>query len=229
MRIVVTHLTRMQPGFVCVAGVDLDTRRHVRPELASLQRIRVDLLVRNGGPFGMASVVDLGQAIHVGQPPEVEDYLFEPEHTARMGTASGDSFWRLLQSVAKSNLADIFGPDLMTNGRSCIVEVGRGIASLGCLRPAAKPVVEITPRNRLRLHVGDGEIHAELSLADLRFYEQDHQTIRRDVVHGVTARIRKGVPVLVCVGLTRPYPPDDPKHWLQANSLHLADDPTWPG
>jgi hypothetical protein len=35
MQIVINHLTRMQRGFMCVAGVDLATGRHVRPVLAS--------------------------------------------------------------------------------------------------------------------------------------------------------------------------------------------------
>jgi hypothetical protein len=33
MLILVHHLTRMQPGFICVAGLDADTERHVRPVL----------------------------------------------------------------------------------------------------------------------------------------------------------------------------------------------------
>ena len=31
MKIVVSHLTRMQRGTVCVAGLDVDSGQHVRP------------------------------------------------------------------------------------------------------------------------------------------------------------------------------------------------------
>ena len=34
MKIVVNHLTRMQPGYICVAGLDFQTNAHVRPVLA---------------------------------------------------------------------------------------------------------------------------------------------------------------------------------------------------
>jgi hypothetical protein len=34
MRIVVNHLTRMQPGYICVAGMERQGGRHVRPVLA---------------------------------------------------------------------------------------------------------------------------------------------------------------------------------------------------
>jgi hypothetical protein len=58
MQIIVNHLTRMQPGFICVAGVDVSSGRHVRPVLG--RRLTTDLLASKGGPFDMAELVDLG-------------------------------------------------------------------------------------------------------------------------------------------------------------------------
>jgi hypothetical protein len=54
MRIIVNHLTRMQPGYICVAGVDVSSGQHVRPELRG--RLTTDLLTLNGGPFDIASL-----------------------------------------------------------------------------------------------------------------------------------------------------------------------------
>jgi hypothetical protein len=51
MQIVVNHLTRMQLGYICVAGVDVSSGQHIRPVLRS--RLNVDLLARNGGPFDL--------------------------------------------------------------------------------------------------------------------------------------------------------------------------------
>jgi hypothetical protein len=76
MRIVVSHLTRMQPGFACIAGINPATGRHVRPEVPS--RIRVDMLGPNGGPFDMAVEVELGRVQPKPSPPEVEDCLVTP-------------------------------------------------------------------------------------------------------------------------------------------------------
>src|SRR5260370_42124155 len=50
--LVINHLTRMQQGYICVAGVDLETGRHVRPVLR--RRMGTVNLVRNGGLFDMA-------------------------------------------------------------------------------------------------------------------------------------------------------------------------------
>ena len=45
MRMVVCHLTRMHSGFICVAGIDTRSGRHVRPEISG-SRLTRDLLVR---------------------------------------------------------------------------------------------------------------------------------------------------------------------------------------
>jgi hypothetical protein len=230
VKIVVTHLTRMKPGFVCVAGVDLATRKAVRPELPRGRQLGTDLLHRNGGPFGIASVVDLGEVCYAGDPPRIEDHLFDPLAAKRIGIASRESYWRLLESSAKTSLRSTFGDALDEDGSHRTVALGAGIASLGCFRPPVTPTLAVTQNNRLRLYVPDGGRYmADLSVADLRFYEADHQTIRRHVVEQVVGRIKRGVSLLLSVGLTHPFPPENPRHWLQVNNIHLADDPTWSG
>jgi len=59
LKIVVNHLTRMQQGYLCVAGLDVNTGEHVRPVLPG-QRLPTSLLTRYGGPFDMGVIVDLG-------------------------------------------------------------------------------------------------------------------------------------------------------------------------
>jgi hypothetical protein len=59
VKIVVNHLTRMQQGYICVSGLKLGTCHHVRPILSG-NRLSTGLLRRNGGPFDMAVIVDLG-------------------------------------------------------------------------------------------------------------------------------------------------------------------------
>ena len=77
MRILVDHLTRMQAGYFCVAGVDVSTLRHVRPVLRR-DRLTIDLLRPHGGPFDVGAVVYLGSTTDVGHPPELEDRRFDP-------------------------------------------------------------------------------------------------------------------------------------------------------
>src|SRR5215204_3740978 len=66
----------MQPGYVCVAGVDVHTLKHVRPVLR-YGRLTTDLLRRNGGPLDIAAVVDFGPTAYAGRAPEVEDHYFD--------------------------------------------------------------------------------------------------------------------------------------------------------
>lgn len=76
MRTIVNHLTRMQPGYICVAGVDVSNGQNVRPVLRG--RLATDLLVSKGGPFDMAALVELGTVKYCGHAPEIEDYYFDP-------------------------------------------------------------------------------------------------------------------------------------------------------
>ena len=58
----------------------------------------------------------------------------------------------------------------------------------------------------------------------------DHKAIRSDVVADLNRRLAGGVPVILSVGLSRPYAkPGDPdeRHWLQVNGIHLEDNPVW--
>jgi len=111
----VNHLTRMTPGFVCVAGVDLETRAHVRPVLAG--RLSAVLLRKSGGPFDIGVVVDLGATQHQGSPPEVEDRLFSPSGVSVVRQMAPREFWDLLKQMARADLSSTFGAALLAQGR----------------------------------------------------------------------------------------------------------------
>jgi hypothetical protein len=234
MRIVVNHLTRMQPGFICVAGLDVDTNAHVRPTLGS-SRLHYRLLAPHGGPFDLGAIVDLGPTYHAGRPPEVEDYSFQPRLARRVGRMPPDEFWSRLLAVSATRLGDLFGAELRQRGaRSCAVDAGKGIASLGCLLPAQPAVLAIQPRpgrpDQVRLQVNDGRFALDLGVTDIRLYRADHVTPDKERIEQVAARLRAGVKTILAVGLTRASagsPDYPPVHWLQVNSLHLEDDPGW--
>ena len=61
MRIIINHLTRMQKGFICVAGLETKTQRHIRPVVHG--RLGVDFLARGLGPFEIAHEIDIGLAV----------------------------------------------------------------------------------------------------------------------------------------------------------------------
>lgn len=123
MKIVVNHLTRMKPGYICVAGVDLQTNAHVRPVLAG-SRLTVNLLKRKGGPFDIVVVVDLGATQPRGKPPETEDHVFDPAQLAAVKELPAKRFWKVLKSVSHKTLKKIFGKNLQPQRRGCAVDEG---------------------------------------------------------------------------------------------------------
>ncbi len=230
MRIIVNHLTRMQPGFVCIAGIDPATGRHVRPELPG--RIRIDMLGPNGGPFDMAVEVELGRVKPHPSPPEVEDCLVTPSALRKVRDLPADEFWRLLESVAKPRLVEVFGAGFCKHGNTWVIEPGAGEASLGCLLPQAPALLEVCvedyqgqPKRRIRCHVRDRDGECFPPVTDLRLYYADQKTPRLEVIDDLNRRMNAGASAILSVGVTRVMSQD--KHWLQVNNLHLNDNSIW--
>ncbi len=203
MKIVVNHLTRMQPGYICVAGIDTRTRAHVRPVLPR-GRLTSDLLKRHGGPFDIAVVVDLGTVQPQGRPPETEDHIFDPSRIVMRHDMSAGSFWELLEGVCCGTFAEVFGDALEARGSGCTVDEGTGTASLGCVQLAKPPEIFINPFGKVRANVSDGSLNLDLSVTDLRFYEKDHRTPRAKMVDNVERRIGNGVAVILSEGWLGP-------------------------
>lgn len=227
MRILTNHLTRMQPGYICVAGIDLDTGTHVRPVLG-YGRLSTSLLLKNGGPFELGYVVDLGPTVSVGRAPEHEDYRFNSTKAACLKRVSDDYFWNMLVDCASDTLQGVFGTDLVRRDRSCTVEVGRGMASLGCLAPRGRPYLYVNHRDSVRISFPWLSPPADLSVTDLRLYEEDQRTPRRALVSDLREKLQDGMAVILSVGLTRPFRKeggDAARHWLQVNNVHLESEP----
>jgi len=225
MRIAINHLTRMKPGYICVAGIDLDTGRHVRPVLAG--RLPRSLLRQEGGVFEIGMVVDLGEVRPVGKAPETEDVSFEIKNTRIVDTLDDKQFWAVIGRSARDSFNEIFGDDLQPHGRGLAVSVNHGSASLGCLRTNTTPVLitaEYFGKESLRVRISDAGKEFGLSVTDIRLYEKDQVTLNHAEIQRVTQLLRKGKESLLSVGLSRPWlkPGDnEPRHWLQLNNIHL--------
>jgi len=235
MRVAINHLTRMRVGYVCAAGVDLETFRHVRPVLAD-GALPFDLLARYGGPLEMAAIVDLGRPRPTPERPHVEDHVIIPARAKSRGNMPAAEFWALLCRLSKTKLRQIFGGQLRTAGRSsCGVDLGCGEASLGCFRPGGTPrlfcVTEgSSGRPRIRMRIDDGQFDVLVGVTDIRLYGDDHVTPDRAMVDKIAARLESSGEVVLGVGLTRGYASStepEPIHWVQVTNIHLEADPTW--
>jgi hypothetical protein len=234
MRILINHLTRMHGGRICVAGVDLQTRRHVRPVLAC-GSLPFDMLARYGGPFDMAVIVDLGSPRPLPVAPHVEDCVFVQTRAKAERLAAAHEFWGLLEEFQRPSLREIFGPALHEVGRrQWVTDPEQGLSSLGLLRPAAPPELylaasrEGTPRIRMRF--SDGRLEADASVTDVRLCGGDHATPDAARIRATVQRIADSRNVILSVGLTRQFQASDhqpPYHWLQVNNIHLPTEPVW--
>jgi len=235
MRIVVNHLTRMRAGYICVAGVDVETGKHVRPVLAE-GALPIDLLLRYGGPFDMARMVDLGAVRSSPEKPHVEDRVIVPSRLRSTGPLPAAEFWSVLQGLCGQTLRAIFGDDLVrVGGQSWAVPAGKGGVSLGCLRPKRGPSLRYLAAGRsgrpeVRIALDDAGMTLNAPVTDIRLYGDDHLTPRPDLVDSVARRLRRGEGVILGLGLTRPFaskPEADPLCWLQVTNIHLEGDPAW--
>ncbi len=170
MRIVVNHLTRMRPGYICVAGLVKAGGPHIRPVLE--RGLPDRLLATKQGPFAIGAIVALAGASPAGRPPETEDHRFNSWKATREGTVAPDAFWTLLTQSSQDRLAAIFGPGLQRHGQTCAVDPGAGRVSLGCLRPAQTELY-VDLHDKVRLRLADGEHAVSVAVADLRFYGPD--------------------------------------------------------
>jgi hypothetical protein len=232
MQIIINHLTRMQSGFFCAAGVDLETLRHIRPVKIGM-RLRTDMLARYGGPFELGNVLDLGAVKNVGLRPEVEDHEPQWPQLKVVDQFSGAEFWEILQRVSRPKLRQIFGPQLkMVGRRSCGLDPHTGLASLGCLTPTG--IIRLFLKSRppkpdqVRIAFGDGALKVDVGLTDIRMYGRDHVTPDLQQVERIAQRLRTHEPVILAVGVGRLQPASadgpPPMHWLQVNNIHFKDD-----
>lgn len=202
---------------------------HTCVQLLAGQRLGAVLLQQKGGPFGIGNLVDLGQCQSQPNPPEVEDHIFDPDRTNLVRALQPQAFWEQLEGLAEDTLTDIFGESLHQQSNGAVVDLGAGTASLGCLR-ASCLALYMNGRGKLRAGVSDGAWNLDLSVTDLRLYEDDNQTIREGQVRNLQKRIKSGVPAIVSVGLARAFRAigdSQSRHWLQVNNIHLEDNPIW--
>ncbi len=223
MRIILNHLTHLNQGFICVAGLDLETHRHVRPRLRQ-NNLTSAYLTRNGGYFELGAMLDLDWVEKAPTPPEVEDVRFNPRRVRVLKKAAPVYFWNLLKSVARPHLSEIFGPALRPLDYSAVVSEGQGIASLGCLYLDRLPELTLNRQGRPRLALNDPPFNLNLSVTDLRFYEGGTTNPNPTAFDHANALIRQGGPVILSLGLSRAWRKNenDPAyHWLQVNNIHL--------
>ncbi len=236
MIIVINHLTRMREGRICIAGVDPQTGRHVRP-VTKWGQLDGRLLAGREGPFNMAHVVDLGRVNPEPQKPHVEDHSFVPWKARFIERFRPVAFWALLYRMSRPHLKEIFGDELrLTSRQACGTAMGAGDASLGVLRPVNRPRIYLRREKNdaqpsVRMRIDDGQMRVDVGVTDLRLFGPDHIGVNETMVDRVDRRLQGTGAAVLGVGLGRAFAPRSEKgsarHWLQVNNVHFEENPIW--
>lgn len=231
MRILVNHLTRMQPGWICVAGLELESKRHIRP--VTNQPLSASLLDAHGGPFALGRVLDLGETRFCGRMPEIEDRQFEPDAVQVVRDLNAEELHSRCAEIAQCRLRDIFGPDLEWIGHrpdhpgTAAVAERRGLRSLGCYWAQSPRLSFVCADGRRKVRFGfvEEELQFSVAVTDIRLYEADHVSPNERAIAELHEALARQPRTLVSIGLSRAYHYDErhaPQHWLQINNIHTG-------
>jgi hypothetical protein len=215
--IVIDHLARLDDGSVAVAGIDGD-HEHVAPRARS--GWDTSATRREGGPFGVGELVDVGFSRRVGVAPLVEEREVEQTSLRPLGRLGDGEFWSLLETLGQDSLPAIYGDDLTVQpGGSAYVPEGRGRASVGVLR-CPGPAELFRRGSQLRIGIDDLRL-GSLDLAVFDFRLRDEHGVPIDPLWKVIRRrVAAGEPVILSVGLSRPF---NGAHWLRVDNIHFRD------
>ena len=129
--LVITDLTRMQHGRVCIAAYRRDYRC-VRPVLP--HGIMETWLFDGDQPIIRPfAVVELDLLEEQPDPPHTEDWVVDQEHRVWFKELPLDRRWNILAHIEDPSVAAIFGADI-THEHGWFVEAGAGSRSLGTVR-----------------------------------------------------------------------------------------------
>lgn len=226
VEIVLTHLTRMHDGHICIAGLDRTSGRHIRPVTGA--RIPRSYLDRPGGKIQIGSILRFTAMTPVPSAPEVEDHQFREADSDVIGQVSDHDLWTILEAAESPDLMTIFGPSFHRAGRTWALDEGEGSASLGVVRARERhgPTIDAYGKVRLVFRGDDGEL-LNIPVTDLRLFRADDGTPDRAAVLELKREVDRG-DVLLAVGVGRAWAPDGEKrlHWLQVNNIHVEPAPT---
>ena len=228
--LVITDLTRMYHGHICIAGYDTK-RNPVRP-VNYPQGISEAAAVEGGRaviyPFAVVEC-DLLQPAPV--PPHTEDYQFDPLSLRHVRPALDEKRQEILNWSLFPTVAELFGqPILHDHGQ--YVRQGQGPRSLGTIRP--KAIGKLTYQASedgtwgYRILFRDAQDWYNLKITDLTFnyyatwlrgQGQEPQQVAVDLTHKVKPRT-----TYLRVGLSRGWQKFPECCFLQVNAIYTFPD-----
>lgn len=220
--ILVTEVTRMNQGLVCVAGLEIRTGRMLRPLMGDGSNWP-EIGWVNSGYMVVGNVLGLKAAAQAvsDYPHRTED--FRVANVKLLGQATTEELFQSCVETASENVNAIFGGNVKNNK---FVEANTNCASLGCVIVRANRIQLIEDSTKLRISIPAGFFgRHELALTDLQMkalsVDQQKAAIRGRIDSS-------GGKVAIRIGLARAWGGNlgyvfDPKRcYLQANGVIVA-------
>ena len=228
-RLVITDLTRMHRGMVCVAGYDKD-HGCIRPVLPPPGIPETSLIKDRQPVIFPFALVEFNLFEMVPDPPHTEDCLFEaqsPLFIRRVKERRKVLHWSLYKSVT-----DIFEQPVHDDFGFYVMD-GEGPRSVGTIRPRAIANVVYGPGSegvwdyRLLFYDGDDKFY-RLKITDLTWHyycdslrgpECDPAKISADLTG-----LLKSTDVYLRIGLSRGWKKFPDRCYLQINGIYTFPD-----
>lgn len=132
-RIIITGITNMKEGNVCISGYDLSAGEYVRPLLPGSQ-IPESFLALYDKVIALGSTLDLDCCpVPAARPPHIEDNSFEPNSVKVIASMSQTQYQDFIRSIADENVESIFGYEIDFHRGQPILPKGAGERSLGAI------------------------------------------------------------------------------------------------
>jgi len=229
--IVITEVTRMQEGRVCIAGYD-QQGHCVRPVLPH-PGIHESMLYSGAHPVIFSSAkVELEFTQPTPQPPHTEDIRYEPASVRFIERQPAERWHKMLEATLSKSVSAIFEQPIHSEHGYYIMD-GQGPRSLGTIKPAriTEVIHDLSPENKwqYRLRFEDATNAAyRLTITDLawRYYCDQRRAQGEDPAQIAAAMlsILQASEVYLRVGLARGWDKFPGRCYLQLTGIHTFPD-----
>jgi hypothetical protein len=236
-RVVITDLTRMREGRVCLAGYPLagqDVAGCVRPEFRYGALTEAWLYAGDEALVRPFAVVELDLQEHRPHPPHTEDWIVDARYRGRSGLLAPAQRLALLAQLDDGGCERIFGAPIHED-HGWFIHGGEGSRSLGTVRPDGVVGVLYAPRPphgwdyRLAFRDATGDFY-NLSVTDLafRYYldslrQAEDLTPRQGADH-LLATLREADHLYLRLGLARGWGDHPDRCHLQITAVYTFAD-----
>jgi Dual OB-containing domain len=229
--LVITDLTRMQEGRVCIAGYNRNFEC-IRPVLPPPGIHESALYSRGSTIIFPFAVVEFDFTSHTPKPPHTEDRFFDPRYFRLVDKLDEPQKQKILEQTVFESVKDIFTTPIHSDLGFYVID-GAGDRSMGTIQPRwIKQVIhELSPDGqwKYRLVFRDKtDSEYRLTITDLAWrYFCDWQRSKKIAVHEIAASLLKALRsglTFIRIGLARGWEKFPDRCYLQITGVYTFPD-----